>query len=252
MRLRDYSLIWTQDHLRLIVIHVQCTENENETRKWRVRRDGFEPVIVQIEQYHLRFGCLQDEISKLLNLECGLERQLQFTGTNNNIREIKKMHFKRIQHTFPRDDNLMRLFFYRERPNQSGSFFSCLPFRQLTKTFLTRPHRRMNNFEEQLTGSWIEDKDGTIDWLRGQIPFKGLVNRYTVYIGIVNKPDGIFREEVTIILRVEERFGGLGGVQLQTLANTLPQNIQRRIRLLYLGHGLLYQGFHTRDPVAIG
>lgn len=42
-----------------------------------VRRDGLEPVIVQIEQHHLRFCSFQDEVSKLLHLQTGLEGQLQ-------------------------------------------------------------------------------------------------------------------------------------------------------------------------------
>lgn len=42
-----------------------------------VRGDGLEPVVVQVEEDHLRLGGLQDEITELLYLETSLERQLQ-------------------------------------------------------------------------------------------------------------------------------------------------------------------------------
>ncbi|KFQ20582.1 hypothetical protein N332_02420 [Mesitornis unicolor] len=41
------------------------------------RRDGFQPVVVEIEENHLGFSSLQDEITKLLHFQTGLEGQLQ-------------------------------------------------------------------------------------------------------------------------------------------------------------------------------
>ncbi|KFP01832.1 hypothetical protein N300_03469 [Calypte anna] len=40
-------------------------------------RDGFQPVIIEIEENHLRFSGLQDEVAKLLHFQTGLEGQLQ-------------------------------------------------------------------------------------------------------------------------------------------------------------------------------
>ncbi|KFP49183.1 hypothetical protein N323_00693 [Cathartes aura] len=41
------------------------------------RGDGFQPVIIEIEENHLGFSSLQDEITKLLHFQTGLEGQLQ-------------------------------------------------------------------------------------------------------------------------------------------------------------------------------
>ncbi|KFV40806.1 hypothetical protein N341_12364 [Tyto alba] len=41
------------------------------------RRDGFQPVIVEIEENHLGFSSLQDEITELFHFQAGLEGQLQ-------------------------------------------------------------------------------------------------------------------------------------------------------------------------------
>ncbi|KFQ18214.1 hypothetical protein N331_07763 [Merops nubicus] len=53
-------------------------------RRIRIRRenalkegDGFQPVIIEIEENHLGFCSLQDEITKLLHFQTGLEGQLQ-------------------------------------------------------------------------------------------------------------------------------------------------------------------------------
>ncbi|KFV69501.1 hypothetical protein N307_07369 [Dryobates pubescens] len=43
----------------------------------RCGRDGFQPVIIEIEENHLGFSSLQDEITKLFHLQTGLEGQLQ-------------------------------------------------------------------------------------------------------------------------------------------------------------------------------
>ncbi|KFZ54763.1 hypothetical protein N321_06867 [Antrostomus carolinensis] len=53
-------------------------ENALEKKKKdAVRRDGFQPVIIEIEENHLGFSSLQDEITKLLHFQTGLEGQLQ-------------------------------------------------------------------------------------------------------------------------------------------------------------------------------
>lgn len=44
----------------------------------------------------------------------------------------------------------------------------------LSQTLLSSPHRCVDDLEEQLTCPWVEDKNGTIDGLRGQVTLKCL------------------------------------------------------------------------------
>lgn len=59
---------------------------------YSVRRNGLQPVIVQIEQDHLWLSGLQNEIPKLLHLQTSLEGQLQLRAFNDNVGEIQQMH----------------------------------------------------------------------------------------------------------------------------------------------------------------
>lgn len=58
----------------------------------------------------------------------------------------------------------------------------------LPQTFLACPDRCMNNLQEQLSSSGIEDKDGSIYGFGGQVALKCLMNCNSVYIGVINKP----------------------------------------------------------------
>lgn len=55
------------------LVDVERSEDENEPREGRVGGDGLEPVVVDVEEDHLRLGGLQDKVSELLHLEAGLE-----------------------------------------------------------------------------------------------------------------------------------------------------------------------------------
>ena len=66
--LRDDGLVGAQQHARLVHVHVQRAQDEDEAREGGVRRDGLKPVIVYVEQHHLRLVRLQDEVPKLLHL----------------------------------------------------------------------------------------------------------------------------------------------------------------------------------------
>lgn len=99
------------------------------------------------------------------------------------------MDFERVEHTLPRDDDLLRLLLDGQRPNQSGDFLGRLPLGQLTETLLTSPHGCVNNLDERLTRSRVEDEDGTIDRLGGQIALERLVNRDSVHLRVVDEPD---------------------------------------------------------------
>jgi hypothetical protein len=66
------------------------------------------------------------------------------------------------QHALPGDDDLFGLFFDWQRTDQCCNFFGCLPLSQLPKTLLTSPHACVNDFEEQLPRSGVENEDGTV------------------------------------------------------------------------------------------
>ena len=87
----------------------------------------------------------QDQITKLLHLHAGLERQLQLATLDDNVREIEQMYLERIQHALSSDNDLLRLLFHRKRANQRSHFFCRLPFGQLSKTFLTCPDTGVND-----------------------------------------------------------------------------------------------------------
>lgn len=67
---------------------------------------------------------------------------------------------------------------------------------------------------------------------------------------VVVVPDDLIAEELSVVGRVEVRLGRLGRVELQTLANALAQDVQRRVGLHNLCHRLLQQRLEARRPVA--
>ena len=49
----------------------------------------------------------------------------------------------------------------------------------LSQTFLSSPYWSVNDFEEKLSRARIEDKDGAVDWFRGQVTFERLEWKHT-------------------------------------------------------------------------
>lgn len=103
------------------------------------------------------------------------------------------MDFERVEHTLSSDDDLLRLFFDGERTNQGGNFFCSFPLGELTETLLTSPYRSVDNFDEGLSSSRVEDEDGSVDWLRRQVTLEGLVNRNSVNLCVIDEPDAVDR-----------------------------------------------------------
>ena len=66
-------------------------------------------------------------------LETSLERQLKLTSLDNNVREIQEMDLQRIQHAFPCDNDLLRLFLYRQGSDQGSYLLGGLPLGKLQK-----------------------------------------------------------------------------------------------------------------------
>ena len=75
------------------------------------------------------------------------------------------------------------------------------------------------------------------------------MNGDSVYIGVVNKPDDLIGEQLSVVLRGEVRLCRLTGVQLQGFTYPLPEDVQGRVCLHDLGHGLMDERLHARDPV---
>lgn len=76
---------------------MESSEDEDEPRESRVGGDSLEPVVVDVEQHHLRLGGLEDQVPELLDLEARLEGQLQlralcsgWLGFHNRFTKIVK------------------------------------------------------------------------------------------------------------------------------------------------------------------
>ena len=110
----------------------------------------------------------------------------------------------------------------------------------------------MDNLQEQLTGTGVEDKDGTVDWLGRQVTFKGLVNGNTIDVGIIDEELSLVAEEFRVVLRVEELLVALRSVKLQTLADTLAEDVERRVGLHDLTHSLLDQELQAWEILTVG
>mmetsp|Transcript_18308 Transcript_18308/g.41869 ORF Transcript_18308/g.41869 Transcript_18308/m.41869 type:complete len:304 (+) Transcript_18308:1557-2468(+) len=161
------------------------------------------------------------------------------------------MNFKGIKHSLPGHDNLLGLFFHRKRSNEGRDLLRRFPLGKLGKTFLAGPDAGVNNFEKELASSGIENENGTIDGFRGEISLEGFMDGDTVHVGVVDKPDDLITEELSIILTTQVGFCGFTAVELQTLANPFSQDIECRVGLHDLCHGLLQQGFAAGNIISI-
>lgn len=96
----------------------------------------------------------------------------------------------------------------------------------------------MNDLQEELTGTWIENEYGSIDGFGCEISLEGLMDGNSVDVGVINEPNDLLGEEFRIILGVEVGFSGLRGVQLQTLSDTFTEHIEGWIGFHDFVHGL--------------
>ena len=104
----------------------------------------------------------QDQVTELLHLHAGLERQLQLAALDDDVREVKQVDLERIQHALPRNNHLFGLLLNGQRTDQRRDFFGSLPLRQLAQTLLPCPHASMNDLQEELAGARVEDEDSTV------------------------------------------------------------------------------------------
>ena len=75
-----------------------------------------------------------------------------------------------VEPTFGGGTNIWR----REKHLEAGPTFYFGGRTDLSQTFLSGPHRRVDDLEEELTSSRVEDKDRSVDWLRRQVTLECL------------------------------------------------------------------------------
>jgi hypothetical protein len=75
------------------------------------------------------------------------------------------VNLQRIEHSFPCYYDLLWLFFNRQRPDERRNFLSGFPLRELRQTLLTGPDAGVNDFQEKLPCSGIEDEYGPVNRL---------------------------------------------------------------------------------------
>jgi hypothetical protein len=84
---------------------------------------------------------------------------------------------------------LFRLFFNRQASNKRGNFFSSFPLGKLSETLLTSPYGGVDDLEEKLACTRIEDEYCTVNWFSCEVSFKSLVNCDSVDVGIIDEPN---------------------------------------------------------------
>lgn len=58
------------------------------------------------------------------------------------------------------------------------------------------------------------------------------MDRHSVHVRVIHEPDYLVREKLSIVLRIQVRFGRFRGIELQAFSDSFPQNIQCRVSLL--------------------
>mmetsp|Transcript_67280 Transcript_67280/g.140139 ORF Transcript_67280/g.140139 Transcript_67280/m.140139 type:complete len:747 (+) Transcript_67280:1153-3393(+) len=245
-------LVGLQNHLGAVVVHVQGAEDEDEAGEGGVRGDGAQPVVVQVEKQHLRLRRLEDDVSELLDLQRGLERELEVRALDHNVGEIQQVHLQGIEHALARDNDLLRLLLDRQRADERCDLLGGFPLGKLPEAFLSCPHRSVDDLEEELARARVEDEDGAVDRLRRQVPLERLVDRDAVDVGVVDKPDDLVGEQLAVVLAAQVRLRRLRGVELQALADALAQHVERGVCLEDLLHRLVEERLHPWEPVAKG
>ena len=109
----------------------------------------------------------------------------------------------------------------------------------------------MNNLEEELAGTRIEDENGSVDGFRRQVALERLVDRHAVDVRVVDEPNDLIGEEFAVVLRRQVRLRRLRRVELKAFADTFSQDVESRIGFHDFGHGLLDERLGSREPVSV-
>lgn len=76
-------------HLCAIRADMKGSQDENQAGEGGVGGDSLEPVIVDVEEDHLRLSRPEDEVAELLYLQAGLEGELQLGSLDDDVGEIQ-------------------------------------------------------------------------------------------------------------------------------------------------------------------
>ena len=77
------------------------------------------------------------------------------------------------------------------------------------------------------------------------------MNGDSIHIGIVDEPNDLIREKLSVVLRVEIGLRRLTRVELQALSDSLTKDVEGWVCLHNLGHGLLEKGLSAIEPCTI-
>ena len=58
----------------------------------------------------------------------------------------------------------------------------------------------MDDLEEELAGARVEDEDGAVDGLGGEVAFERLVDGDAVHVRVVHEPDDLVGEQLSVVL----------------------------------------------------
>ena len=59
----------------------------------------------------------------------------------------------------------------------------------------------MDDLQEELSSSGVEDEDGAVDGLRGEVTLECFVDGNSVDVGVVYEPDDLVAEQFSVVLR---------------------------------------------------
>ena len=75
------------------------------------------------------------------------------------------------------------------------------------------------------------------------------MNGHPVHISIINIPNDLVGQQLSIVLTREVGLSRPRTVKLQSLPDPLPKHVKGGVSLHDLGHGLLSKRLCTREPV---
>jgi hypothetical protein len=108
----------------------------------------------------------------------------------------------------------------------------------------------MDDLEEELSGSGVEDEDGSVDGFCGEVSFEGFVDGNPIDVCVVDKPYDLVGEEVGVVLSVEVGLRRFRGVELEPLPDPFPEHVESRVGLHDLVHGLQREGLVAGEPIS--
>jgi hypothetical protein len=77
------------------------------------------------------------------------------------------------------------------RGQESAHLLGSLPLGELAQALLAGPHGGVDDLQEKLPSARVEDEDGAVDGLRGQVALEGLVDGHAVHVCVVHEPDDL-------------------------------------------------------------